>query len=380
MNHSQKRLSIYLPTLVGGGAERVLINLAVGFARRGFPVDFVVAQCEGSLAAQFPDSLRLVELNPMHLKAGRSAVSLPALVRYIRRERPVALLSGLYANIIAIWARGIAGIPLRLVVSEHNTFSLNHRRMPHGYRQLMPWLVRRNYPKADEIVAVSEGVANDLACSVRISRESIQVIPNPVITPELKAKVKEEIDHPWFQPGEPPVIISVGRLTAQKDFALLIRAFARARQTCPARLVILGEGEDRTALTGLIRQLGLEKDVSLAGFVANPYPFMVHSSAFVLSSRWEGLPTVLIEALYCGLPVVATDCPSGPYEILQGGKYGKLVPVGSEENLSEAIRDLLQGRVIRSPQESWLPYESDTVVNRYLFTLLGSEGADYVYT
>jgi len=120
--------------------------------------------------------------------------------------------------------------------------------------------------------------------------------------------------------------------------------------------------------------------VSLAGFVANPYPFMVHSSAFVLSSRWEGLPTVLIEALYCGLPVVATDCPSGPYEILQGGKYGKLVPVGSEENLSEAIRDLLQGRVIRSPQESWLPYESDTVVNRYLFTLLGSEGADYVYT
>lgn len=371
MNHPQGRLAVYLPTLVGGGAERVLINLAVGFVRNGFPVDFVVAQCEGSLAAQFPDSVRLVELNPVHFRAGRSIASLPALVRYIRRERPVALLSGLHANIIAIWARKVAGIPLRLVVSEHNTFSLNHHRLPSGYRQLMPWLVRKNYPEADEIVAVSEGVANDLAASVHIARESIQVIPNPVITPELKAKAKEKVDHPWFQPGEPPVVISVGRLTTQKDFGLLIRAFARARKACPSRLVILGEGEDRPMLTGLIRQLGLEQDVSLVGFVSNPYSFMTRASAFVLSSRWEGLPTVLIEALYCGLPVVSTDCPSGPYEILHGGKYGKLVPVGSEEKLAEAIRHLLQGEVTRPPQESWLPYESDTVVNRYLSTLLG---------
>ncbi len=378
MNHPQKRLAIYLPTLVGGGAERVLINLAVGFVRRGFPVDFVVAQCEGAFMGQFPDSVRLVELNSRHLKAGRSVASLPSLVRYMRQERPDALLTALHTNIIAIWARRMAGIPLRLVISEHSTFSLQNRMMPIGYRQLRSWLVRQNYPRADEIVAVSEGVADDLAGSARISRDAIRVIPNPIITPEMKIKVTEKIDHPWFRPGEPPVILSVGRLTSPpKDFPLLIKSFARIRQTCPARLIILGEGEDRPMLTGLISQLGLEQDVSMPGFTPNPYPFMSHASVFVLSSKREGLPTVLVEALYCGLPVVATDCPSGPREILRGGRYGKLVPVGREENLAEAIRDLLQGKVARPPKESWLPYESDMVVNRYLFTLLG---ADYVNT
>lgn len=366
MGNSQKRLAIYLPTLVEGGAERILLNLAVGFASRGYLVDFVLAQCEGAFMPQFPKGIRLVELNPVHVKAGRAILSLPALVGYIRRERPDVLITGLYANIIAIWARRLAGVPLRLLICEHNTISLSSQMLPFGYRQVMLELVKRNYPHADVIAAVSGGVADDLARSAKIDRERIQVIYNPIITPELVEKAREELDHPWFKPGEPPVILSVGRLAPQKDFTMLINAFACVRQACNARLIILGEGPDRAELTALIKQLGLEADVSLPGFVSNPYAYMAHASAFALSSRWEGLPTVLVEALYCGAPIVATDCPSGSSEILLEGLYGKLVPVGDVEAFAAAILATLQGNGIQSTRESWTPFEMDTVVSRYL--------------
>jgi glycosyltransferase involved in cell wall biosynthesis len=366
MSSSQKRLAIFLPTLVEGGAERVLLNLAVGFVERGYPVDFILAQCEGPYMAQFPAGVRLVELNPRHVKAGRSVIGLPALVRYLRRERPAALISGLYANLIAIWAKQLAGVPFRLVISEHNTFSVRNKMLPKPLQPLMVELFRRSYPKADEIVVVSEGAADDLARTARIPRERIRVILNPIITPELEVKAKAGLDHPWFQPGQPPVILSVGRLTAQKDFPVLINAFARVRQNQPARLVILGEGEDRAALTALVRQLGIVEDVLFPGFVANPYPYMARASVFVLSSRWEGLPTVLVEAMYCGVPLIATDCPSGPREILRGGQYGRLVPMGDVECIAREIQAVLAGNAIHPPAEAWKPYEMDTVVSQYL--------------
>jgi glycosyltransferase involved in cell wall biosynthesis len=366
LSNSQKRLAIYLPTLVGGGAERALLNLAVGFARQGYPIDFVLAQCEGAFMSQFPDSVRLVELNRVHLKAGRSVASLPLLVRYIRKERPRALITGLHANVIAIWAKQLAHVPLRLVISEQNTFSIHNQMLPIGYRQLMLALIRQYYPLADVVSGVSEGVADDLSCSARIPRDRVRVIHNPIITPELAVKVRENLDHPWFQPGEPPVILSVGRLDPQKDYPLLIKAFAQVHQFLPARLLILGEGPERAALEALVMQLGLEKEVSFPGFVPNPYPFMAHASLFVLSSRWEGLPTVLAEALYCDVPIVSTDCPSGPNEILQGGKYGDLVPVGDVECMADAIVAALKRNRVPAPDESWKPFELDTIVNQYL--------------
>jgi glycosyltransferase involved in cell wall biosynthesis len=366
MRGSQKRLAIFLPTLVSGGAERALLNLAVGFARRDYSVDFVLAQCEGSFMPQFPASVRLVELNPHHVKAGRSILSIPALVRYIRKERPQALFTGLHANVIAIWARRLAGVPLRLVISEQNTLSLQNKMLPIGFRQIMLGLIRQNYLFADVIAAVSEGVADDLSRTARLPRNRIQVIHNPIITPELKRKASEELDHPWFKPGEPPVILSVGRLNPQKDFPLLLKAFARVRQSIPARLLILGEGPEQAALASLVKQLGIEEHVSFPGFVSNPYPYMARASVYVLSSRWEGLPTVLAEALYCGAPLVATDCPSGPREILRNGLYGRLVPVGDLDSIACAIQATLEGNVIHPPFESWEPYELDTVVNQYL--------------
>jgi glycosyltransferase involved in cell wall biosynthesis len=253
------------------------------------------------------------------------------------------------------------------VISEQNTFSVHNQMLPMGYRQFMLELIRWNYPLADVISAVSEGAADDLSHVARIARERVQVIHNPIITPELAVKVKERIDHPWFQPVEPPVILSAGRLDPQKDYPLLLKAFARVRQSLPARLLILGEGPDRDALLSLARELGLGEDaLCLAGFVPNPYPYMAQASVFVLSSRWEGLPTVLVEALYCGAPIISTDCPSGPREILRDGAYGKLVPVGDVESLSAAILAALQGEVIHPPLKSWEPYEVDTIARQYL--------------
>jgi glycosyltransferase involved in cell wall biosynthesis len=362
-----KRLAIFVPGLCGGGAERAMLKLARGIAERGYAVDLVLARAEGPYLAEVPESVRLV-----NLKASRVLISLPALVRYLRRERPEALLSVLHANVIALWARRLAGVPTRVVVSERNTLSHDARRSPDLRVRLEPQLARRFYPWADGIVAVSKGVADDLAQVTGIPRQRIQVIYNPIVTPDMREKAQAPLKHPWFVPGEPPMLLAVGRLTAQKDFPTLIQAFARVRELRPARLLILGEGQERPALEALVRQLGLEQDVSLPGFVVNPYPYMAQASLFVLSSRWEGLPGVLIEALYCGTPLISTDCPSGPREILAGGQYGELVPVGDAAALARAIETTLASKTPHPPRESWRPFELEVVVSQYINTLLGS--------
>jgi len=216
-------------------------------------------------------------------------------------------------------------------------------------------------------------VRGDLAQLMNVSRERITVIYNPsVVQAEVQAKAQAPLDHPWFKPDQPPVILAVGRLQVQKDYPTLIRAFALVRQTRPVRLLILGEGKERPLLEALVKELGLEQDVSLPGFVLNPYAYMARAALFVLSSRWEGLPTVLIEALCCGAPVVSTDCPSGPREILRDGQYGPLVPVGGVNALARAIETTLAAKTPKPPSESWRPYELETVVSQYTHLLLGT--------
>ena len=307
------------------------------------------------------------------LKASRVLASLPALVRYLRRKQPQAMLSAMgYANIVALWARRLAGVPTRVVVSERNTLSSSVQHASSWRGRLMPHLIRRFYPLADGIVAVSKGVADDLAQVTGIPREHIQVIYNPVVTPELQEKAQAPLEHPWFAPGESPVLLAVGRLTAQKDFPTLIHAFAQVRRACSVRLLILGDGEERPALEAIVRRLGLERDVSLPGWVSNPYAYMARASLFVLSSRWEGLPGVLIEAMYCGMLLIATDCPSGPREILRNGQYGHLVPVGDVAALALAIESALAGKRPGLTRESWRPFELETVVTQYINLLLES--------
>jgi glycosyltransferase involved in cell wall biosynthesis len=350
----------------------VMLDLGEGLAKKGNQVDLVLAQAEGPYLAEIPASVRMVELSSRHRSALRTIATLPALVRYLRRKRPDVLLTGLHANIVALWARRIAGFPQKVVITEHNTFSQQNQLLPAWYGWLMAHLVRWFYPWADGIIAVSKGAADDLAQVAKIPRQRIQVIYNPIITPRLHAKIKENLEHSWFTPGGPPVILAIGRLSTQKDFGTLIQAFSRIRRTRPARLFILGEGEKRPELEALVRRLNLISDVSMPGFVSNPYPFIAKASLFVLSSRWEGLPTVLVEALYCATPIVSTDCPSGPREILRGGQYGCLVPVGDVASLAQAIEAILKSKGSCPPRESVQRFEVETAVNQYMSILCGT--------
>jgi glycosyltransferase involved in cell wall biosynthesis len=365
VNDSRERLAIFLPGLYDGGAERTLLNLAEGIAMKGYPVDLVLARAEGPYMAEIPDSLRVIDL-----KAPRVLLCLPALIRYLRNEHPTALLATLYANIIAVWARWIIGLPQRVVLNEQNTLTSVSNGENDMRWKLYPMLAKWFYPWAESVTAVSKGVADDLIRAANLSTDQVQVIFNPIVTPQLRQKSEAVLEHPWFRPGEPPVILGVGRLTGQKAFNVLIEAFAQVRKFQDVRLLILGEGDDRPTLEAQIRDLGLERDVDLPGFVANPYPYMAHAALFVLSSRWEGLPTVLVEAMSLGTSVISTDCPSGPREILRNGQYGQLVPMDDPDALAVAIRNFLTNRICNVSEESWKPFELDFITDQYLDLLL----------
>jgi glycosyltransferase involved in cell wall biosynthesis len=379
MSEPQGHVALFLRNLTGGGAERVMLNLASSIARAGIKVDLVLIKAEGSYLEQVPDEVRIVDLNISDLDKGRSfklptsfqsTTSLPKLIRYLRQEKPTALLSAThYPNEIAVLAKYLARVSTRVVVSEHTTLSVEARRVEQVSARLAPLTARLFYPWADRIIAVSQGVAKDLSRLTGIPAAKMRVIYNPVITPELTEKAKETVEHPWLATGEPPVVLGSGRFVDQKDFSTLIRAFAKVRQVRPARLMMLGSGPEEKKLKALVSELGIEKDVAWVGFADNPFAYMKRGAVFALSSAWEGLPTVLIEALAVGIPVVSTDCPSGPKEILDGGKYGELVPVGDVEALAEGILRVLSGN-IKSVDPEWLAqFTTEVATQRYLDVL-----------
>ncbi|MEF8792411.1 glycosyltransferase [Thiohalorhabdus sp.] len=329
-----ERVAIFLSFSGDGGVEHMMLNLAAAMARLGVGVDLVRARAEGGHAKSLPEGVRTVDLGTRH-----SWSSMGPLARYLRRERPTALLAAKdRANRAAIRAARLAGGDTRVAVRLGNNLS----QALQGRSRLRRWLrtlpMRRAYRRADAVIAVSRGVAEDTAAVTGLPREAIHVLPNPVVTPELAERAAAEPDHPWLrEPGDGPVILAVGRLNRQKDFPTLLRAFARLREHEAARLILLGEGPQRAELETLIKTLGLEEAVSLPGFAANPYPAMARADLFVLSCAWEGSPNALTEALALGTPAVATDCPSGPREILGDGRYGELVAMGDDAALAEAM-------------------------------------------
>ncbi len=357
-------IALFVPSLRGGGAERVALNLARGLANAGVPVHVVTARAEGPFLQDLPPEVRLVDLG-----AGRVLTALWPLAAYLRRERPAAIISFMdHANLVALWARRASGVPTRVVATVHNSALRATGNGRRGRASFMPLLTRVFYRWADAVVCVSKGVADDLARTTGLPRDRFEVIYNPVITPELVAAAAAPPPHPWLARGEPPVVLGVGRLAAQKDFPTLVRAFALVRRQRRARLMILGEGAERLALEALVRELGMGDDVALPGFVAASHAYMAHAGVFVLSSAWEGLPTVLIEALAAGAPVVSTDCPSGPQEILRGGALGRLVPVGDPGALAEAILATLGRDPVAAPKDALEPYTLAAAVDHYLRT------------
>lgn len=360
----KRRLALLLLSLTGGGVERSTLSLAREFVRRGLTVDLLVCRPQGELANAVPDGVRLVPLADSGTVIGRLAAlraaghdwsallrpvllaphasralrHLPALARYLARERPAALLSAKTpVNLMALWARRLADVRTRLVISEVSQLSAIATADRPAKRSQLPRLVARFYGDADAIVAVSAGVADDLATLAGLDRGHIRVIYNPVVDEHFSVRAAKPALHPWLSDGGSPVVLSVGRLHRDKDYPTLLAAFARLRAQRPARLLILGEGPLRAALAALARQLSVAADVALAGFCDNPLPAMRQAAVFALTSRYEGFGNVLVEALACGCPIVSTDCPSGPREILDGGRYGRLVPVGDETMLAEAL-------------------------------------------
>jgi glycosyltransferase involved in cell wall biosynthesis len=358
----RRPIAFFLPSVRGGGAQRVIVNLVQGITERGIPVDVVLAVAEGVFLEQLPAPVRLVDL-----RARRLIRSLGPLTSYLRRERPRYLVSSMsHANLIALWAARLARRSTPVMVTVHNTMSQSTPDQGGLAGRLSSHLLRTFYPWARSVVAVSRGAADDLARTSGLLRERVEVVYNPVITPAMLAQARQPPDHPWFGAGRPAVILGVGRLTRQKDFPTLIRAFAEVRRRRPARLIILGEGEERAGLEALIGELGLAEDVALPGFRDNAMAYMAGSALFVLSSAWEGLPTVLIEALAAGTRVVSTDCPSGPREILQGGRLGALVPVGDASALARAMVSALDGSAETVPPGALTPFTRDAAVDNYL--------------
>lgn len=311
----------------------MISNLIHEFIRLGHPVELLLIKARGEHLKHLPKEVNIVKLGSNH-----SAMTLLPLVRYLQKEQPKCILVAKHrAIVIAVIARMLAGVNTRIV----GRLGTNLSRALEGKSALRKWLwhapMRKIYPKVDMIIPVSKGVLDDITSITKLSSEKLRVICNPVITPETDRLAQQSISHPWFSKGQPPVILAAGRFTLQKDFITLIKAFAEVRQQRACRLVLLGHGALRSEYEALATTLGVDKELSMPGFSNNPYPYMKQASLFVLSSAWEGSPNVLSEALAQGTPVVATDCPSGPSEVLQGGKIAPLIPVSDVKEMAKAI-------------------------------------------
>lgn len=389
------KLALHVFDMRRGGVAISVVRLAGALAAEGHRVELLLCRAAGPVLEQRPAGVKIVKLRPSLWFAAyalaaapmgtlamlglyaryrvpifRSLLYLPALVGYLRRERPRALLSAkTVSNLVALWAAKLARAPTRMVIAEHVHLSTMLQRAAWG--ALLP-TIRRTYRRADVRAGCSRGVAEDLANLAGIASDDVVVLYNAVVHAGLSEMARAPPEHPWFAPDAPPVILGVGRLEAQKDFATLLRAFAWLRRRRRARLVILGEGRQRADLEALAGTLGIAGDVDLPGGVPNPQAYMSRAAVFALSSRWEGLPGVVIEALAAGCPVVSTACKTGPEEILDGGAYGRLVPVADSRALADALvatlDDPLPGELLRRRAQC---FSVERALARHLDVLVG---------
>ena len=368
-----KVVSFLLLTLPTDGVSRVILNLAKGFVERGLKVDIVVLKAEGDALVWIPSGARVVELNAQMQGVGK-LLYLFSLVRYLRKVQPASLIVCRDDINFGSIAKYLAMVSTQVLLISHTNLSQYLDYSSDDVKNsFSAYLLKRFlwfYGLADGIIAVSQGVADSLVNLAGRPLKQVRVIYNPVVTPEVLAKAEEPVNHPWFAAGEPPVIVGVGRLQALKDFPTLIRAFALVRQHMPARLMILGDGEERQNLETLISELGLTSDIALPGFVSNPYAYVSKASVLAMSSLCEGFGNVIAEALACGTPVVTTDCPSGPAEILDFGNYGSLVPLADAEALAQAILTTITSpRNSEALRQRAKLFSLDTVVDSYLKVL-----------
>ncbi len=360
------RICIFIPSYGDGGVERMVVNIARGLARQGLPVDFATTGTQAPFLSLLKPDVRLIDL-------GAAKDYMDSFSAYLQREHPdIVLTAKEQAHAEALAVRRSLNADFKLIVCPATTVSKRLERRGFLKRRRVFRAMRAVYPQADRVVANSRGVAQDTARITRIDQATVEIIHNPVVTPELRPLAAEPAQHPWLINRAGPVVLGAGGLRHQKDFSTLIRATAAARVQRPdLRLIILGQGRMHAALVRLAGKLGIADAVDFPGFIENPYPYMVQADLFVLSSAWEGSPNVLSEALALGTPVVSTDCESGPREILQNGRYGRLVPVGAVREMAaamvETLRDPLPAETLR---EAVAEYTMEETARRYKAVIL----------
>jgi glycosyltransferase involved in cell wall biosynthesis len=331
------RVTFFIPSYGDGGVERDFVNTARGLSGLGVTVDFVTAQGGEPYMEALPESVPLVRLGG----TARIGPSFDSFVKYLRKSPPDVLLCGkdtAFASALA--ARSRAGVSVPIVMRPGTVVSAKFRAS-RFWRRVDIYRRMRRYRRADLLIGVSEGVADDVTRLAGVDRRAIEVIHSPIVTPRLYERAVERVLHPWLMAKDCPVILAAGGLRRQKDFSTLLRAFALARKNRKLRLIIVGRGRLLNPLKRLTRRLDVADHVDFAGFVENPYPLFAAADVFALSSLWEGLGNVLVEALALGRRVVATDCPSGPREVLADGRYGTLVPVRAPGRMAQALLDAL---------------------------------------
>ena len=329
-------LTFLIESLYNDGVGKMRVHLMNEMARRGYRLELLLAEMNSPYLSKVDPAIPRRSVGSMHALWG-----VPGLALHLRNTRPRVLLTQrVRPNRLALQARALARVDTKVFVTVNVNMSAKLAHQSERDRQTEH--MRTWYPRNDGIIAVSRGVADDAAVLIGVPPERITVIPNPTVTPDLAVKAAAPVEHPWFATGQPPVLLGAGRLMVEKGFDTLLRALAHVRRTIPhCRLMIVGEGPDRGALETLAAELGLKEDVSMPGFVDNPYAYMSRASLFVLSSTREGSPNALVEALAVGAPLVSTDCPNGPREVLEAGRHGRLVPVGDAQALAAAIVESL---------------------------------------
>lgn len=359
------RIALHLWSLGGGGAERVALYLTQDFLSSGIAVDIVLWKEQGAFLKDIPSGARLINLGD-----GGYVKRLLVFSKWLFKEKPDALLCcQSLSNITGIVANLLSSRKTRIVLREPNTLE-RFRLEELWLLRHFPMLARPLYYFSNHIIAVSDSVAEDLRNILHIPANKITVIYNPIPTQKIKTLANKLPEHEWFK-DDVPIILGAGRLVPQKDFATLLRAYAEIRKNKFVRLVIFGVGAQKQLLLDLAAELEISDDVDFPGFTDNIYSYLATASVFVLSSIYEGCPNILLEALVCGCPVVATDCRSGPREIL-AGKHGLLVEVGAVNEMAQAINQQLEARMVLFPKDfNASDYDVKTVADTYLSRLSG---------
>ncbi len=371
---TRSTVAIHIPDLRGGGAERMMVHLANEFASQDISTDLVLSRFKGPYCSEVNENVNIVDLDASRYPGYAAMGAYRPLRNYIKLTQPDALLSALTrANVVALLAHRTAGVDTRMVASERNHLSSIVEKSENTKIRALPLMARCTYRWADAVVPISEGVGDDLVETASVNRQKMTTIYNPAFDHSIPDRAEESPDHPWFEEDEDEfaTLLAVGSLSRQKDFPTLLRAFARIQNRRPARLTILGEGDKRNELEALTRDLGIQDYVSFPGFVDNPFSYMARADVFVLSSEWEGFGNVLVEAMACGTPVVSTDCPSGPSEILCDGKYGPLVPIGDHVALADSIKETLDDPIdSETLQKRANDFSVEEIAEQYLDVLL----------